>query len=457
MHRPPLPRSFAASDRPFARRLVRPVREFLATEASGGIVLLVAALLALLWANSPFGDAYDSFWRTRIGLEIGRARVAHDLKDWVNDGLMTLFFFVVGLEIKRELVVGELRSPKRAALPAIAALGGMLLPAAIYAAFNAGGEGARGWGIPMATDIAFAVGVLALFGPRIPSGLKVFLLSLAIADDIGAIVVIAIFYTADLAFSWLLGAAALLVLVGALRRVRVWYTPIYAVLGAAAWFCTLESGVHATIAGVALGLLTPARPLDPGGVQDALDEAERFAADPSPAEIHRFTLQAQQTVSVAERLLHSLHPWTSFVIVPLFAVANAGVRLGGQGIGEALATPIALGVALGLVAGKTLGITAFALAAQRLGLGELPEGVGPRLLAGAAAVAGIGFTVALFIAELAFEGAALVDDAKVGILGGSLVAALVGSAILMGVRPQADTASEPAAPAGGAWQGKMGP
>jgi Na+:H+ antiporter, NhaA family len=349
-------------------------------------------VVALAWANSPWRASYDSWWHTEAVLRIGTWRLAEDLRHWVNDGLMTLFFFVVGLEIKRELVDGQLRSARAAALPVVAALGGMVTPALLYAAVNLGGDGAGGWGIPMATDIAFALGVVALLGRAVPSSLKVFLLTLAIVDDIGAIVVIAVFYTDDLAATALLAAAVLLLVVLVMRRLRVSYVPLYALVGAGVWLATFQSGVHATLAGVVLGLLTPA--------------------------------------VVADRLEHAIHPWTSYVVVPVFALANAGVWLGGDALSDAVGSPVAAGIVLGLLVGKTVGITAFTWVATRLRLADLPHDVRWSQLVAVAAVAGIGFTVSLFISGLAFDAPALDAEAKVGILFASVVAAVGGGAAL---------------------------
>ncbi|HJR45821.1 MAG TPA: Na+/H+ antiporter NhaA [Actinomycetota bacterium] len=412
------------------RLLARPIRTFLDTEASGGVVLLLATLAALVWANSPWSSSYDTFWHTEIALEAGSRDLTLDLRHWVNDGLMTLFFFVVGLEIKRELVVGELNDARKAMLPAIAALGGMAGPALLYLAFNAGEPGGPGWGIPMATDIAFAVGVLAVLGSRIPSGLKVFLLSLAIVDDIGAIVVIALFYAGGLEPGWLLAAVALLAFVVCLRRVRVHWVPVYALLGAAVWFTTFQSGVHATIAGVALGLLAPARPADPRGFADVLATARSLSDEPDAGSLRSVMLEGREVVPVAERLGHLLHPYTSFIIVPLFALANAGVALSSDGVAKAVTSRVGLGVIVGLVAGKILGITGAAWLASRSGLGRLPSGVAWPHVVGASAVAGIGFTVSLFITALAFETDALVAQAKVGILLASVAAGVLGALVL---------------------------
>jgi Na+:H+ antiporter, NhaA family len=443
--RTPLRRSWISSERHIPRLIARPIRTFLDTESAGGIVLLAAAGIAIIWANSPWSGSYESLWHTEIGFTIGSFEISEDLLHWVNDGLMAIFFFVVGLEIKRELVAGELNEWRKAALPAVAALGGMVVPALFYTALNVGGTGSSGWGIPMATDIAFAVGVLTLFGSRAPTSLKIFLLSLAIVDDIGAILVIALFYSSGLQFWWLGAAVGFIVLVALMKRFRVWWTPIYAIVGAAVWFATLESGVHATIAGVVLGLMTPARPYDPSGAADAIREAEHLIADPSPGAVRRMMIQAQEVVSVAERLEHVLHPYSSFLIIPVFALANAGVQMDVETLGDAVSSPITVGVVLGLVVGKLIGITGFSWIAVRSGIGTLPEGATWGQLAAVAAIAGIGFTVSLFIAGLAFRQMDLVDEAKIGILAASAVAAAVGAVILRMARgrasPPADTQS----------------
>jgi NhaA family Na+:H+ antiporter len=433
--KPPTTSSWIASDRPIPRLIARPVRDFLDTEISSGIVLLAAAAVALIWANSPFSDSYAALWDTELSFRIGGYELAGDLQHWVNDALMVLFFFVVGLEVKRELALGELSQPKKAAFPSAAALGGMVVPALLYVALNAGGNGSSGWGIPMATDIAFALGVLTLFGSRVHPSLKVFLLSLAVADDIGAIVVIAIFYTSDLNPLSLLVAGGLLGVMVLLRAVRVVWIPLYALIGAGVWLATFESGVHATIAGVALGLLTPVRPLrgPQEGVRGSIDpDPDRFTGEAaiSPQRARTWRLRTQERVAVAEYLEHLLHPWTSFVVIPIFALANAGVSLSGEDIGNAMSSPVTLGVLLGLVVGKIVGITLFAYAAQRLGFAEVPEGVTPAQFFSVAAIAGIGFTVSLFITELAFDEASIIDEAKVGILAASILAALVGALIL---------------------------
>jgi len=406
----------------------RAIRRFLDTEAAGGVVLLVAAVAALAWVNSGWSESYRTMWAAELGVTLGRFELSHDLRHWVNDGLMTVFFLVVGLEIKRELVSGELREPRAAALPVLAAVGGMVVPALLYVLVNAGGEGSRGWGIPMATDIAFAVGVLALLGRRVPASLKLFLLTLAIVDDIGAIVVIAVFYASDPEPLFLVAAAGLLAAMVALRRAGVvWLVP-YVVLGAGVWLVAQASGVHATIAGVVLGLLTPARPLTAAAV--ARQWAGDLSDEPGPGELAAMTRLASTSVSPAERIEHLLHPWTSFLVVPLFALANAGVVLQ-SGSFDGPGTAVAGGIALGLVAGKVVGITLASWLAVRSGLGRLPDGATWPMVVGVATLGGIGFTVSLFIAELAFEPGALQDAAKIGVLAASTVAAVAGAAVLL--------------------------
>jgi NhaA family Na+:H+ antiporter len=393
------------ADRPVARAVSQPVVRFLQIEAAGGILLLAATAAALVWANSPWSAGYHHLWAREVSLEVGPLHLAEDLEHWVNDALMALFFFVVGLEIKRELVDGRLQRLRDAALPGLAALGGMVVPALIFLVVTAGTPASGGWGIPMATDIAFALGVLALLGDRIPASLKVLLLGLAIADDIGVIIVIAVFYSEDLSLPWLLAACGGVLLVVVLRQVGVWSVLPYALVGLVVWGCTLESGVHATIAGVVLGLLAPARP----------------------------RLEAGEEVSVAERLEGHLHPWTSYVVIPIFALANAGVELGAGPLGDAAGSRVTAGVVLGLVVGKPLGVCAFAWLAVRTGLARLPDDLGWPALVGMAGLAGIGFTVSIFVSGLAYADLGLQAEAKVGVLVASTLAAALGSAVLLRV------------------------
>jgi Na+:H+ antiporter, NhaA family len=405
--------------------LARPLQHFLHTEAGSSSLLLGAAVLALVWANSPLSDAYEDLWSTNATIGIGSADITEDLRHWVNDGLMVFFFYVVGLEIRRELTLGELRDRARAAVPAVAALAGMVVPALLDLAVNVGGEGAHGWGIVMATDIAFVLGALSLM-PAVPAQVRVFLLTLAIVDDIGAIAVIAVFYTDDIDLLALAIAVVLLAVIGLLRRVRVWRGPAYFVAGFALWAAMHESGIHPTIAGVALGLLTAVHPPRRSAVERASVLTRSFRQDPSAAQARSAMLGVGAAISPNERLQEALHPWTGYVIVPLFALANAGVALGDGAIERALTSPITIGVVLGLVVGKALGISLASLLAVRLGVGGLPRGMHGRHVLGAGALAGIGFTVSLFVTDLAFEEQALKDEAKVGVLVASILAAALG-------------------------------
>jgi Na+:H+ antiporter, NhaA family len=366
-----------------------------------------------------------------------------DLRHWVDDGLMTLFFLVVGLEIKRELVAGELRTWRRAALPVVAAAGGMAVPALLYAAANAGGPGAPGWGVPMATDIAFSLGVLVLLGSRVPAALKVFLLTLAVVDDLGSIAVVALFYSRGVDPWALAVAVGLLVLVAVLVRAGVWWLPLHVGLGLALWLAMWHSGVSPALAGVAMGLLTPARPTaPPEAARDRAGElVGELAADPRPPRLREILREARGTVPLAERLAHDLHPLSAFLVVPLFALANAGVTLEREGLTAAGATTVFGGILVGRVLGKLAGISAAAWLAVRLGLAERPEGTSWAQLAGVATVAGIGFTVPLFVADLAFPDGRFQAPVKLGLLLASVVAGAAGALVLaMAARRQAPAA-----------------
>lgn len=428
---------WSRSDRPLARRFARPLHSFLEEEASGGILLLAAAVLALLWANSPWRGGYEAFWGTEVSARLGRWVIQEDLRHWVNDGLMSLFFLVVGLEIKRELLTGELRDPRAAALPAIAAMGGMVVPALLYLALNTAGADAKGWGIPMATDIAFALGLLTLAARRAPAGLKPFLLTLAIVDDIAAIAVIAIFYSGPVTWPALAVAGGLCGLIAVLQRIHVRWTFVYVAIGVLVWIAVLESGVHPTIAGVALGLLAPSVPFQrPRAVsEEAHRVADETVDEPSPpdADAHHWLALAwlsREAVSPLARVEELLHPWTSNLVVPLFALANAGVRLSGGTISDAASSSITLGIVLGLVVGKLAGVSLASAAAVRLGLGRLPAGVTWPHVVAVGAVAGIGFTVSIFVAELAFTDPLQVDRARIGVLAASLFAGVLGWVLL---------------------------
>jgi Na+:H+ antiporter, NhaA family len=426
--------TFIGSDRPLAKFLARPITKFIGLEVAGGVVLLVATAVALIWVNSPFSQSYIDLWHTTINVEVGPFHFDEDLAAFVNDGLMALFFFVVGLEIKREMVTGQLASVRAAALPAIAAVGGMIVPALIYFSFNAGTDGAHGWGIPMATDIAFAVGVVVLLGRRVHPSLKLFLLALAIVDDIGAIAVIAVFYTSDLSLGWLALAVAGLLLTVGMRLARIWSPIPYVMLGVFVWYATLESGVHATIAGVLLGLLTPARALL--SAEDAEEIGLDLADGATVDEVRHAAFALQESVSVAERWENLYHPWTSFVIIPMFALANAGIELSSDAISAAADSRVTIGVVLGLVFGKPIGVVLFTWLAGRLGF-PLPRGLDRRQMIGLGTAAGIGFTVSIFISGLAFDDPVLIDDAKIGILVASATAAVLASIVLSTARRQA--------------------
>ena len=436
------------------RQIILPAQRFIHTEVLSGVVLLVAAVGALVWANSPWDEEYFDLFGTVLSVDAGVFHIEEDLHGWINDGLMTFFFFVVGLEIKREMTRGELAGFQKAILPVVAALGGMVAPALVYTALNAGGEGQDGWGIPMATDIAFALGVLALVGRGVPAPLRIFLLALAIADDIGAILVIAVFYTSDLSAESLAIAVGLLAVVYGMNRAGVRDITLYLLVGGFVWVALHESGVHATIAGVALGLMTPA---DPYYSPETFDEAmadllakykdaqareDEAAAQHVLGQIESLSLG---TESPLERLERLLHPMTSFIVIPVFALANAGVIITGDTVSDAVSSEVSQGVVFGLVLGKPLGIFLATWLAVRVGLAQLPRTMTWAHVLGVGLLGGIGFTVALFIDELAFDAEVLVNDGKMGILAGSLVSAVLGYVILVWLaRPP--TEPQPGAP-----------
>jgi NhaA family Na+:H+ antiporter len=432
MPRRPERPTFLSSDKLLARAVARPVARFLDVEVAGGAVLVVAAAVALVWANSPWREGYDALWSTDLSFTLGRWSVHHDLRHWVNDGLMAVFFFIVGVEVKAELTTGRLADRRAAMFPVAAAAGGMVVPALLYVAINAGGDGLGGWGIPMATDIAFALGVVALAGHRVPSSIKVALLGIAVVDDVGAIVVIAAVYSDGLEPAWGLAALGGLAAIAALRHARVWYSPVYALLGIAVWFATLQSGVHATIAGVALGLLVPVRPLLGAPDPDAI--AAELSADRTvtAAEVEDVSFRIRESLPLSERILEGLHPWSSYVVIPTFALANAGVEVSADGLGDVLRSAPSLGVLVGLVVGKPLGILVASMLAVRAGVAELPEGATRRQLLGLGVVAGVGFTVSIFIAGLAFDSPAQVDAATLAVLVASVIASVAGLLLLRG-------------------------
>ncbi|HBX76339.1 MAG TPA: Na+/H+ antiporter NhaA [Acidimicrobiaceae bacterium] len=404
-------------------RPIRPLVDFLQAESAGAVLLAVAAVTALIWANSPWSNSYEHLWNTELGIRLGSEDLTLSLRGWINDGLMAIFFLVVGLEIKRELVEGELANPRRAALPALAALGGMAVPALIYVLATAGTPAISGWGIPMATDIALALGVLGALGSRVPSAVKIFLLALAIVDDIGAIIVIALFYSDKLDPTYL-GIAALMIGAVILLRYRgITAVAPYVLCGLALWFALHEGGVHSTIAGIAMGLLAPTKP---HLTHDMIDSAELANID-SAEKARETVFLARQSVSEVEWLEHKLHPWSSFVIVPVFALANAGVQLSSTELSAAFKSRVALGVGAGLLLGKPLGILLFTWVGCRLKLVELSPSMGFKHVAAAGTLGGIGFTVSLFVTSLAFEDADYVNPARIAILLASLIAGAIGA------------------------------
>ena len=415
-------------------RSLTAIEEFIKSESAGAILLLVATALALLWANSSYSASYFAFWKRPLGINLGGFSLSMDLGDWIDDVLMSIFFLVVGLEIKREIVQGELSSWRRAALPAIAAVGGMVVPAVIYFGLNRHGDAARGWAVPMATDIGFAVGVLALLGKKIPSSLRVFLLALAIIDDLGAIVVIALFYTQDISVEATAIALGLLAVLVVLPR-RVSNTAIYLILGLAFWVAVKKSGIHVTIAGAILGFLAPFEPRYEAGeiiprtrrllekLGLALHDRQTVTAEVTLSELQ---VLAQGTESLAGRLEKGLHPWVSFGILPLFALANAGIVLSASQIQAAIVSPAAIGIFLGLVVGKVIGVAGSSFLAVRFRLAVMAEGATWNHFIGAGMLAGIGFTVALFVSGLAFATQDLQSTARMAILFASLVSGVLG-------------------------------
>lgn len=414
-------------------RLLRPLREFLATETGGGAVLVAAAVLAVVWANSPWSGSYARLWAARASVAVAGHRLELDLRHWINEGVMSLFFLVVGLEIKRELTSGHLRNARARVLPILAAAGGMATPALIYLAI-AGRADARGWGVPVATDIALALGVVALAGTRVPPSLRVLLLGLAIVDDIAAIIVIAVFYSSGVDPVWLAVAGLALGAVLVVRGLEVQATSVYCGIGLLLWFALHEAALHPTLAGVAMGLLAPSIPRL---TNDLIDVEE--LTDLGSAEAARATaLIARSSVSVVEWLQHRLHPWTSYVIVPLFALANAGVPVSASAFGDAFASVVFWGIAAGLIVGKPLGIVLATRIAARMSPASGTVAATSRQLAGVGSAAGVGFTVALFITELAFETTGSRATAKLGVLSASAVAAVVALGLLTTGRHDSD-------------------
>jgi len=431
----------ASHPRPIVR-ILRPFQLFLENDTSIGILLLAATVMALVFANSPLAPLYNGFWHMPLSLTVGPWSITHDLHFWVNDLLMAIFFFVVGLEIKREILVGELASPRQAALPIVAALGGVIAPASIYAMLNMGGAGAPGWGVPMATDIAFALGAMALLGSRVPVTLKVFLTALAIVDDIAAVLVIAVFYTAQIHWAALGYGALVMVALLAANWLGVRHPLPFGLLGILLWFAVLNSGVHATIAGVLLAMTIPSRTVtnpaqflaDARSCIDLFEQSchrgqSLMADEAKQAAVHALENACEEVQPPLHRMEHSLHPWVMFVIMPIFALANAGVVLDAESM--RFSNPVVLGVVLGLALGKPIGITLASWLAVRSGLASLPAGVSWAQIHGAGWLGGIGFTMSLFVASLAFQDDGLLTLAKLGILAGSTLAGVVGALLLV--------------------------
>ncbi len=422
--------------RPLLKRVVTQFQQFAAIESFGGVILVGCTIIALAWANSPWSDMYHHLWETILSISVGPYSLSLSLGHWINDGLMVIFFFVVGLEIKRELLIGELSTRSQASLPIIAAIGGMVVPALFYEVFNLGGAGEHGWGIPMATDIAFAVGILTLLGSRVPIGIKIFLLALAIVDDLGAVLVIALFYTSDI--SWVaLGVggiifAALLVL----NVLNVRHPVPYLAFGIFLWLAFMKSGVHATVSGVLLAMTIPARPsIDPkmliergtallASLDKTFSGKKNTLTSNQQAIVQELEDTCDRVESPMQSLEHELHPYVTFFIMPLFALANAGVTISAESV--SLVHPVGIGIISGLVLGKLIGISLFSWLSVRMRFATLPHGARFSHIMGTAALAGIGFTMSLFIAQLAFRNDFFLDTAKASVLTASTIAGIIG-------------------------------
>jgi len=427
-------------------KLLKPVHKFIHQEFTGGIVLFVSVLAAIIWANSPYAASYHAVWEAKLHVGIAGAALDEPLHIWINDGLMALFFFVIGLELKREFMAGELSSLQKASLPMVAALGGMIVPALIYTVFNASLVSAGGWGIPMATDIAFALALLSLAGKHIPPSIKVFLSALAVADDLGAVMVIAFFYTAQISFLPLLLALGLLLVLILGNYLGIRSQIFYLIIGLVVWGCFLMSGVHATIAGVLVAFTIPARPkIDEEEYvanlrlhATAFEGAMRQDGALITSEQHHILENVKQLSLDAETPLqkteNALHPWVAFIVMPLFALANAGLHLD-SGFIASITTPVSTGVLCGLVIGKCIGVFSFTWLMVRFRLASRPAGSNWKHIFGVSLLAGVGFTMSLFITELAFGEAKLITEAKYGILLASLISGVLGLLFLKGLRP----------------------
>jgi NhaA family Na+:H+ antiporter len=427
-----------------ADQILKPAQQFFNKEASSTILLIAATVIALVWINSDIGETYHSFWHTKISFTFGDFHISKTLLHWVNDGLMSLFFFTVGLEIKREILVGELATPKKALLPVIAALGGMFVPALIYVAFNIGSPTIHGWGIPVATDIAFALGAVAVFGRKLPVGLRIFLAAFAIADDLGAVVIIAIFYTKEIVWSNLIISLFLTFGLAVANFFWIRQTLIYAILGLAVWFFILGSGVHPTIAGVIVSLFVPARGRYDTDhfLQNVRNITEKFECEEQSCgysillnQEHLYAVQALELAchdveTPLQRLMHSLHPWVAFLILPIFAMGNTGLIFKDIVFSETISNPAVLGIIFGLIFGKPIGIMLFSYFSVKTGLASLPQEVRWSHIFGGAMLGGIGFTMSLFLSELSFSDPIILDYARIAILAGSILSATIGMSYL---------------------------
>ena len=426
--------------------IVKPVSRFIEQEYTSGIVLFLSVVVALIWVNSPFETSYEHTWETQLSIGYAGNLFDHPLHIWINDGLMAIFFFVIGLELKREFMAGELSSLKKASLPIMAALGGMVVPALIYVVFNAGLSSETGWGIPMATDIAFALGLLSLSGKHIPGSIKVFLSALAVADDLGAVLVIAFFYTAHISFSYLLLGGFFLIILIVGNSIGIRHTLFYLLIGIAVWACFLFSGVHATIAGVLVAFTIPARTrINENEYVESIRKHTHLFERAIPLKgplmtsdqhhiIEKIKRLSQDAETPLQKIEYMLHPWVAFVIMPLFAVANSGMHIGSNFF-SALMNPVSMGVAAGLVAGKFVGVLGFTWIMVRLGFAELPQLTTWKHIAGVAMLAGVGFTMSLFVTSLAFQDQQHIEAAKYGILLASLISGAAGIFYLRALAP----------------------
>ncbi len=423
-----------------AEQILGPTQRFFQKEASSSVLLLGCTAIALIWANSNIAGTYHSFWHTKVSVVLGSYHVSKTLVHWINDGLMAIFFFTVGLEIKREILVGELASPKKALLPVLAALGGILVPGLIYIAFNLGSTTITGWGIPMATDIAFALGAISLFGHKLPVGLRIFLAAFAIVDDLGAVFIIALFYTKEIVWNYLFICLFLTLCLAIVNFLWVRWALIYAVLGLAIWFFILGSGIHPTVAGIVVSMFIPARGRYDTDhfVQNVNEIMEQFQCEEQSCgysilmnqkhlhAVHALELACHDVETPLQRLIHVLHPWVAFMVLPFFVLSNAGVTLHGINFPDAASHSVSLGIFFGLVIGKPFGITLFSYLAVKAGAAILPQGVRWTHILGAAMLGGIGFTMSIFISELSFSTPQILDYSKMAILSGSIFAAAAG-------------------------------